>query len=80
MPDVIITVCPDGPLKIEGPVRIVGPDGAEIPVNRSDKPRIALCRCGASAAKPFCDGSHKRCGFSDPPPPASPPEVPSEGR
>lgn len=28
------------------------------------KPSIALCRCGASLRKPFCDGAHKTCGFA----------------
>jgi CDGSH-type Zn-finger protein len=27
------------------------------------KPAVALCRCGASANKPFCDGAHRSCGF-----------------
>jgi CDGSH-type Zn-finger protein len=29
----------------------------------TDKPAIALCRCGQSKRKPFCDGTHKECGF-----------------
>jgi CDGSH-type Zn-finger protein len=30
----------------------------------TDKPVVALCRCGQSARKPFCDGTHKTCGFA----------------
>ena len=51
---------PNGPLFVRGHVRIVGDDGA---VFREDT-RVALCRCGASANKPFCDGSHRRIGFT----------------
>ncbi len=57
---VIVTPCPDGPLLVRGDVRILGPDGAEVPNRRRT---IALCRCGLSAIKPFCDGSHKVAGF-----------------
>jgi uncharacterized Fe-S cluster protein YjdI len=51
---------PNGPLFVRGHVRIVGEDGAVI---REDT-RVALCRCGASGNKPFCDGSHRRIGFT----------------
>ena len=51
---------PNGPLHVRGQVRIVGPGGQLI---REDT-RVALCRCGASENKPFCDGSHRRIGFS----------------
>jgi len=61
MADVTITVRPNGPYVIQGSVRIVDPDGNEFPVD-SSKP-IALCRCGASQRRPFCDGAHKSCGF-----------------
>ena len=58
-----IRVRDDGPLVIEGPLTLVDADGNafELPVN---KPLVALCRCGQSKNKPFCDGSHKTCGFS----------------
>jgi CDGSH iron-sulfur domain-containing protein 3 len=59
---VTIRVRPNGPLLIEGPVTIVDAEGNPLPVN-PDKPSIALCRCGASANKPFCDGAHRTCGF-----------------
>lgn len=49
----------NGPLYVRGHVRIVGPGGQLI---REDT-RLALCRCGHSANKPFCDGSHRRVGF-----------------
>jgi uncharacterized Fe-S cluster protein YjdI/CDGSH-type Zn-finger protein len=49
----------DGPLLVRGDVRILGGDGSVI---REDT-RVALCRCGASKNKPFCDGSHRRVGF-----------------
>lgn len=51
---------PDGPLFVRGRVRIVDADGNLV---REDT-RAALCRCGASANKPFCDGSHRRIGFT----------------
>jgi len=55
-----ITVYPDGPLLVRGPVDLRGVDGEEIPV---DRPVIALCRCGKSRIRPFCDGTHKQAGF-----------------
>lgn len=56
-----LTVRPltNGPLFVRGHVRIVDPDGRLI---REDT-RVALCRCGASGNKPFCDGTHRRIGF-----------------
>jgi CDGSH-type Zn-finger protein len=51
---------PNGPLFLSGTVRIVDLDGRLI---REDT-RVALCRCGASENKPFCDGSHRRIGFT----------------
>ncbi len=56
-----ITVRQNGPLLVEGDdVTLAGPDGAELPLERRP---FALCRCGASENKPFCDGSHNRIGF-----------------
>jgi CDGSH-type Zn-finger protein len=48
--------CPGGPLLVRGEVDIVGDDGEVI---RNPRRTIALCRCGASAIKPWCDGTHK---------------------
>lgn len=55
---------PNGPLFVRGSVRIVDPNGHPI---REDT-RVALCRCGASKNKPFCDGSHLLIGFTTAPP------------
>jgi CDGSH-type Zn-finger protein len=52
----------NGPLIIHGPVEIVDHLGKEFPVP-AGKELIALCRCGHSHTKPFCDGSHRHCGF-----------------
>ncbi|MFQ5599239.1 MAG: CDGSH iron-sulfur domain-containing protein [Candidatus Krumholzibacteriia bacterium] len=66
MSEVKITTLPNGPYVVEGPIQLV--DGRETAVETSDRPKLALCRCGASANKPFCDGSHGRVGFQDPAP------------
>ena len=56
-----ITPYRDGPLIVRGDFRLVDQDGVEIDPGRRT---IALCRCGKSAIKPFCDGTHKRSGFT----------------
>ena len=59
-----------GPYVIESnDVRIVDWNGVEYPIERRP---VALCRCGASAKKPFCDGSHSRLGFPAAGTPAGP--------
>lgn len=65
MPEVTITVRPNGSLKVEGPFRMVDGTGNEIPLP-IDKPIISLCRCGHSQNKPFCDGSHRTMNFQAP--------------
>jgi uncharacterized Fe-S cluster protein YjdI len=50
---------PNGPLFVQGKVRIEDPSGHLI---REDT-RVALCRCGGSENKPFCDGTHRKIGF-----------------
>jgi len=55
---VTIRVREDGPLVISDTgVEIVGPDGKRLVVEKSP---IALCRCGHSQSKPFCDGAHRQ--------------------
>ena len=58
---VTITVRANGPYKVEGPVRVVDAEGREFVVEEG-RP-IALCRCGRSRTKPFCDKSHRRDCF-----------------
>ena len=71
-----ITPYRDGPYLIRGPFAIVDQDGNEIEIKREV---VALCRCGRSQIRPFCDGTHKAIGFradsglpvEDPPVPAT---------
>jgi len=58
-----ITVNSNGSIKIEGDFEICDPQGQ--PFGLAGRTVISLCRCGHSANKPFCDGSHKTAGFSD---------------
>ena len=51
----------DGPYLVTNVTVLRTPLGGEVPV----PPQLALCRCGASALKPFCDGSHATSGFTD---------------
>ena len=60
-PDELLVVPrPNGPLFLRGRIRIESADGEVI---REDT-RVALCRCGGSQNKPFCDGSHRTNGFT----------------
>jgi len=52
----------NGPLVIHGAARIVDHQGNEFTIP-AGKDFVALCRCGQSKNKPFCDGSHRTCGF-----------------
>ena len=56
-----ISVTDDGPLWVTGNVAITSSDGTPLETRN----RVTLCRCGASANKPLCDGSHKAAGFTD---------------
>jgi CDGSH-type Zn-finger protein len=56
-----IKVRDHGPYKVTGPVRLIDAEGNvfEVPEGGS----LALCRCGHSRTKPFCDASHRAAGF-----------------
>jgi CDGSH-type Zn-finger protein len=58
-----ITPLNNGPLRIEGDFEIVDPQGKAFGL--AGRTALSLCRCGHSANKPFCDGSHNRAGFQD---------------
>jgi CDGSH-type Zn-finger protein len=59
--EVTITVRPNGPFRVEGPIKLVDYDGKVLDL--AGKLAISLCRCGASTNKPFCDGTHTQIGF-----------------
>ena len=59
--EVKITVRLNGSLRVEGPFKLIDANGNEWDLG--GKPSISLCRCGHSANKPFCDGTHKTIGF-----------------
>lgn len=61
MGEVTIQVRANGPLKVVGPVELVDADGRRFEVPEGSA--IALCRCGHSRTKPFCDASHRAVGF-----------------
>ena len=69
-----VTVSKNGPYTIKGPVTLVDQDGnawQDLPEGKV----VALCRCGASSHKPFCDGTHNKLdgGFESAPTPESQP-------
>ena len=57
--ETIVEIAPNGPLLVYGNITMKDKDGTETKKNKV----TALCRCGASANKPYCDGSHKKIGF-----------------
>jgi CDGSH-type Zn-finger protein len=60
MAEVRIKALKNGPYEVKGAVELIDSDGS--PKTGNEDP-IYLCRCGHSANKPFCDGSHKKAGF-----------------
>jgi CDGSH-type Zn-finger protein len=67
--EVLIVPYQDGPYLVRGPAVLRDQDGRDIPVTDGT---IALCRCGRSRMRPFCDGTHRLVGFKA----ASAPEEP----
>ena len=61
MSDVKISVRDHGPFLVSGNVDVTDADGK--PFDLGGRETIALCRCGASENRPFCDGAHNRCEF-----------------
>ncbi len=59
---ILIRCRENGPLLIQIPIKIIDHLGNEFAIPLG-KENIALCRCGQSKNKPFCDGSHRQCGF-----------------
>ena len=55
---ITIKIQENGPYFVEGEFRLVDAQGNEVPIKKA-----ALCRCGGSTTKPFCDGTHSKIGF-----------------
>lgn len=53
-----IKIRDNGPLVVDGDFQLVDANGNEVPILKR-----ALCRCGGSTTKPFCDGTHSKIGF-----------------
>jgi len=63
MPTTKIMPLNNGPLRVEGDFEIVDPQGNRFGLG--GRTALSLCRCGHSANKPFCDGTHNKIGFQD---------------
>ena len=59
---IVIRCRENGPYVIQGVLKVVDHHGNEFPLPLG-KDTLALCRCGTSKSKPFCDGSHRQCNF-----------------
>jgi CDGSH-type Zn-finger protein len=62
-PAATVTACEDGPLLLRGSFVLRTQTGETIDARRGT---VALCRCGRSGIRPFCDGTHKLVGFRAP--------------
>jgi len=56
-----VTIMKDGPIVVEGEFKVVAADGSEL----KSMVMTSFCRCGASRNMPFCDGTHRKIGFTD---------------
>ncbi len=56
-----VTITPSGPYLVRGPISLHDAGGTQFDLQ--GKNVVALCRCGASTTKPFCDGTHSKIGF-----------------
>jgi CDGSH-type Zn-finger protein len=74
--EVTITPYRDGPYLLRGPFVLRDQDGAEIPNARRV---VALCRCGKSRTRPFCDGTHRLVDFHAPSGPERPVDLTAAG-
>jgi len=72
MADPTIKLIPNGPYRVSGPLTVTDSQGNVVRAIEDGK-AVSLCRCGGSANKPFCDGTHARIGF-DAPDPVVPPK------
>ena len=59
MADIQIVALDNGPYIVKGAIKLVDAAGGEFAAGET----VALCRCGRSATKPFCDGTHRRVDF-----------------
>lgn len=62
MSEVTIQVTESGPLRIDGPTRLIDADGGQYELDPGQS--AYLCRCGQSDSKPFCHGTHAKRGFA----------------
>ena len=60
MSETTIQASRNGPFIVRGACKVVDHEGREF---TAPGKLVALCRCGQSSQRPFCDGTHNRCGF-----------------
>jgi uncharacterized Fe-S cluster protein YjdI len=58
-----IRIMKDGPVVVDGKFKIIGADNSEL----RKTPMTSFCRCGNSKSMPYCDGTHRKIGFSEQP-------------